>query len=105
MIDRGIEPRRRRVGITDADDLAWVDRRLTTQPVATYVDKLVLKNPPRNGLPSTFIDCYQPAPPSINKSKVRVQGERGWTYRKLATGHDCMATVPSALAELLLAAG
>jgi hypothetical protein len=42
-------------GITDADDLAWVDRHLTPHPVATYVDKLELKNPPRNGLPSTFI--------------------------------------------------
>jgi len=92
-------------GITDADDLAWVDRRLTPHPVVTYTDKLVLKNPPRNGVPSTFIDCYQPALASISRSKAKVQAEQGWTYRKLATGHDCMVTAPRALADLLLAIG
>jgi pimeloyl-ACP methyl ester carboxylesterase len=91
-------------GITAADDLAWVDRRLTPHPVATYVDKLALKHPPRNGLRSTFIDCYQPSLASIDRSKVKVQAEQGWIYQKLATAHDCMVTAPSALADLLLTA-
>ena len=90
-------------GITEPRDLDWVDRRLTPHPLLTYVDPLALRNPARNAISSTYIDCFQPPLASLNTSKARVQAQAGWTYQRLETGHDCMVTAPSMLAQLLQA--
>jgi pimeloyl-ACP methyl ester carboxylesterase len=52
-------------GISDATQAAWVERRLTPHPFATYTSLLRLAHPVGNGLPTSYIICaapiYQPA--------------------------------------------
>jgi pimeloyl-ACP methyl ester carboxylesterase len=86
---------------------AWVARRMTPHPLATYEERLVLRNPViGNGLPCTYIACTDPLYAPLAAVRQRVQGFIAdglpWSWREIATGHDAMVTAPEALAELLL---
>lgn len=94
----------RAFGITDAADTDWVMRRMTPQPVGTYLQPLILQAPLGNGLPKTYIECTVDPIATLEPTKARVRADAGWTYRRLATGHDAMITAPRELADLLTAA-
>lgn len=90
-------------GLSDPEQVAWVNRRMTPMPLKAYETPLVLKNTPGGSLPKRFIRCVQPALPNIEPS-ARYAQEHGWTYLELHTGHDAMVSMPDALTNLLLAA-
>ena len=54
-------------------------------------------------VPRTFVDCTDPAWPSIAPMRRRVRAEPGWRVVEIATGHDAMVSAPRALADVLLA--
>jgi pimeloyl-ACP methyl ester carboxylesterase len=83
-------------------DRDWVNRRQTPQPFAVYQQPLHFDAGRVAALPRTFIDCTQPALPTIAVSRVRVRSEPGWQVLEMQTGHDPMVSEPQALAELLL---
>lgn len=87
-------------GLTGADR-DWVNRRQTPQPLGVYQDKLQFDAAAVASLPRTFIDCTQPALPTIAVMRQRVRTEPGWTVHELATGHDPMVSAPAELARLL----
>lgn len=88
-------------GLTDPDDLAWVARRLTPQPLRSYSEPFGLRAPLGNGLPVSYVCCTDPPYPAIHSAHTIVRRE-GWVWRELATGHDAMITAPDAtVAELL----
>jgi pimeloyl-ACP methyl ester carboxylesterase len=89
-------------GVTDPDDAAWVNRRMTRQPLATYTQPLRLARGGAANFPCAYIDCANPASPSFVDTKKRIQSDRDWMYFALQTGHDAMVTVPRELAEILL---
>jgi pimeloyl-ACP methyl ester carboxylesterase len=89
-------------GVTEPADVAWVARRMTPQPVGTYLQPLLLKAPLGNGLPKTFIDCTVDPIATLEPGKARVRADASWKVRTLACGHDAMIVAPDALAELLL---
>jgi pimeloyl-ACP methyl ester carboxylesterase len=89
-------------GVKEPADAAWVARRMTPQPVGTYLQPLLLKAPLGNGLPKTYIDCTVEPIATLERGKARVRADAGWKLRTLATGHDAMVTAPGPLAELLL---
>lgn len=88
-------------GLTDPDDLAWVERRLTPHPLRTYAEPFELRGPLGNGLPVTYISCTDPpfAPVAVGHPIVR---REGWNWVELATGHDAMISAPDLLAAELL---
>ncbi|SEJ59874.1 MULTISPECIES: alpha/beta hydrolase family protein [unclassified Variovorax] len=88
-------------GVKDPADAAWVARRLTPQPVGTYLQPLLLKAPLGNGLPRTYIECTGDPIATLEPTKARVRADAGWQLRTLATGHDAMVTAPGPLADLL----
>lgn len=88
-------------GVHDAADAAWVARRLTPQPVGTYLQPLVLESPLGNGIAKTYIDCTREPMANLAAGKTRVRDDRSWTLRSLDAGHDAMVTAPSELAALL----
>lgn len=88
-------------GVTAAADAAWVQRRMTPQPVGTYLQPLQLKSPLGNGLPKTYIDCTVDPIATLEPTKARVRADAAWQTRKLATGHDAMVTAPGPLSALL----
>ncbi len=87
-------------GVTQPDDIAFVESRLTPHPFATFTTPLHLSRPPGNGLPLAYIRCTDPVyPPAVAMhERARIAG---WQIADLATGHDAMVTAPAATADLL----
>jgi pimeloyl-ACP methyl ester carboxylesterase len=91
-------------GVTEPDDVAWMERRLTPQPMRTYRDPVRLANPLGNGLACTYLACINPPYPVVRNSHEQARSREDWTYHELPTGHDAMIMAPSLVIEALLGA-
>jgi pimeloyl-ACP methyl ester carboxylesterase len=89
------------LGVTDPADAAWLTRRMTPQPFATFTTPTQLAHPLANGRPATYIRCTSPAYAPMADSAARAKAMPGWSYVELATGHDAMVTAPGELAAIL----
>ncbi|WP_433506485.1 alpha/beta fold hydrolase [Pseudonocardia halophobica] len=88
-------------GVTDPDDVAWVERRMTPHPLRSYREPLALDGPLGAGLPVTYVHCTQPVYPVLASSRQVVK-DQGWEWRDLPTGHDAMVTDPEGTVAALL---
>jgi pimeloyl-ACP methyl ester carboxylesterase len=84
-------------------DRDWVNARMTVQPLSVYQDRLPFDAQRLASLPRTFIDCTNPALPTISVMRQRVRHEPGWRVLELACGHDPMVNMPGPLSKMLLA--
>lgn len=84
-------------GVTDPDDVAWVRSMLGDESLRCYQQPVRMDDPALAAVPRTHIHCVGHAPAGVERRPVT--GGRVW---ELDSGHDCMVTVPDALAELLL---
>jgi pimeloyl-ACP methyl ester carboxylesterase len=91
-------------GVTDPGDVAWVERRMTPQPLRVYQDTISLRNPVGNGLPCTYIACTDPAYPPAERSRRWALGRADWDLREIPTGHDAMITDAALLTTTVLEA-
>ena len=92
-------------------DYDWVKRRLTAHPGHTYEARLEFDVARVAAVPRTFVNCTQPALPTIDAIRPRMADPKFWggAWRagggaqvvELATGHDPMVTRPAELAQLL----
>jgi pimeloyl-ACP methyl ester carboxylesterase len=86
-------------GIVDPDDAAWVNRRMTAQPLKTFEDAVVLQH----------------ALPPVRTSFVRTEFEiawgprmtdlaeaNDWALHRWDMGHDAMIIDPRKVADLLM---
>jgi len=89
-------------GITDPEQQAWLQRRLTPHPLATYREKLRLQGPPGNGLPMHYVVCNAPPYETISPYAARAAAA-GLVMHDLAAPHDAMVTHPKETADLLIA--
>jgi len=89
-------------GVREPRDVEWVARRMTPQPVGTYLQPLLLQAAIGNGLARTYIDCTVDPIATLAPAKALARREPGWKVRTLATGHDAMVTAPGPLADMLL---
>ncbi len=87
-------------GVTDLDQVAYMERMLTPHPLATCTTPLQLDGPPGNGLPVHYIACTEPDYPPMVAMHKRAQ-EAGWPISELTTGHAAMMTAPLETADLL----
>ncbi|MCX7962501.1 MAG: alpha/beta fold hydrolase [Burkholderiales bacterium] len=90
-------------GLADPRDLAWVGRRLTPHPFATFDQTVRWGGPIGAGLPKVYLDCRDPVYPALEAVKARYRGRPGWTFETLAAGHDAMVGAPDETARRLLA--
>lgn len=88
-------------GVKDPADAAWVQRRMTPQPVGTYLQPLILRAPLGNGLPKTYIECNVDPISTLEPTKARIRADPGWQVRTLASGHDAMIIAPGPLSDML----
>jgi pimeloyl-ACP methyl ester carboxylesterase len=84
-------------------DRDWVARRLTPQPGGVYDAPVTFDERAWLAMPRTFIDCHDPALPSMAGMRERVRAQPGWTVVEMATGHDAMISAPEQLVAALLA--
>jgi hypothetical protein len=89
-------------GITDRDDIAWVDRRLTPHPLRTYSDPFEIRHPLGNGLPCSYLACTDPPYAPVAASHEQAQARLDWSWQELSTGHDAMITAPDLLVNRLM---
>lgn len=88
-------------GITDSSTVKWTDERLTSQPLKTFTQPLVLKHPIGNHLPLIYIACRNPELPVLEQFADQAKRSKAWKYYELNTGHDAMISMPAELATLL----
>lgn len=88
-------------GVTNAQDVKWVNERLTNQPFSTFTQPLILKHPFGNHLPLTYIACTNPELRAIKPFADETMASKEWKYLQLKTGHDAMITMPVELAQML----
>ncbi|MFI8875746.1 alpha/beta hydrolase [Streptomyces sp. NPDC055243] len=94
-------------GVTDPADLVWLRGMLSDQPVRCLQQSVRLDNPAMGAIPQAHIHCTAGGPAGFTRRPVPATQPNGtpslvW---ELATGHDCMITEPTRLAELLLKLG
>lgn len=88
--------------IDDPALAAWTHRQLTPHPLRCYTDAPVVRNPPGNGLPITYIACVEPLYPVSSPSHARMRALPGVDWRELKAGHNCPISAPELLAGELL---
>ena len=88
-------------GLTDPEQIAWVESRLTPQAFASFTERLVLRNPPGNGIAQTYILCTRPPYPSVARSAAWAQAQPDWSFVEFEACHDAMIEKPRELAALL----
>jgi pimeloyl-ACP methyl ester carboxylesterase len=87
-------------GVTDPDDIAWLEARLTPHPWKCFTQPLRLTNEAAvRAIPQSVICCTSTLPTRdpARMAPARAAG-RVWD---IDTGHDLMITEPEAVAELL----
>jgi pimeloyl-ACP methyl ester carboxylesterase len=84
-------------------DRDWLLRRQVPHPFGMYRVPLHYDGALLAALPRLFVDCTQPAYPTIDAMRKRVRELPGWQVVELATGHFPMVTQPELLARYLLA--
>lgn len=89
-------------GVTDPEQAAWVNRRLTPQPAGTYTSPAKMSNPVGNGRPVTFIRATSPRFGSVDQYEELAKKQPGWQLLEIATAHDTMVIKPAETANLLL---
>ena len=89
-------------GVTDPGDVAWLERRMTLQPIGTYTQTFVLRQPLGNGVPKTYIECTSTPIAALEPFKRQVRDSKEWVVRPLASGHDAMVVASEALSNMLL---
>jgi pimeloyl-ACP methyl ester carboxylesterase len=76
--------------------------RAAAQPLQTYLQPIRLTNAAASKVPRTFIRCTNPRSTILDHVVERLQGEPGWRYRELASGHGAVLQAPRELTALLL---
>jgi pimeloyl-ACP methyl ester carboxylesterase len=89
-------------GVTETQDAAWLQRRLTAHPLNSYQVPIRLGHPLGNGVNKTYIACTDPAYEALVPTHEWVRRQNGWQYLEFASGHDAMVIRPEALASVLL---
>lgn len=87
-------------GLT-GEDAAWLRRRQVPHPFGPYDDPLHFDARAWAALPRTFIDCPNPALPTIDASRRRAGSQPGWHWATIDTGHCPMVSKPDALVDAL----
>jgi len=95
----------RRYGVTDAADRAWINARMTAQPLKTYQDPSGSTDRAWSH-PGLFIECVPSAlePHLLERARARSDADPQIGYRVLAASHNAMVTAPDELTALLIKA-
>jgi pimeloyl-ACP methyl ester carboxylesterase len=90
-------------GVSDPADLAWVNSKVTPQPIKTYQDHLG-STERAWAHPSTYIECTASSLPGaeVEWQRARSQGSSRHRFHQIDAPHDAMITHPQQVAALLL---
>lgn len=90
-----------RQGMTDPQEIAWVEGRRNPQPIGTFKEKVSLKGNYRGK--KTYIFCSSYSPTSFSAFAAATKADKAWQYHELPTHHYPQISMPRELAALLTA--
>lgn len=85
-----------------ATDAEWLRRRHVPHPFGMYQEPLNYDAELLQHVARLFIDCTEPAYPTIAPMRQRVRETPGWGVTEIRTGHFPMITEPEQLASELV---
>jgi len=88
-------------GITDPQELAWLQSRRNPQPIGTMKEKVSLQGNYRGA--RSYIFCSGYSPTSFAPFAAALKGDKAWRYHELATHHYPQMSMPRELAAILTA--
>lgn len=89
-------------GLLDPAAAAWVDARLTAQPLRTFTQPTRLRDPAAARPPRSYVHSTAgPLAPSFAGFAERYRQAPGWSFHEVDSGHDAMLTAPQQLACLI----
>lgn len=94
-------------GVTDPVLAAWINSKMTPQPVATYTEAVPAGNGRSRLIPRVFIHCTgNPATtPDVFGPFAAKASQAGWPVREIASGHFALLTAPADVVSALLPLG
>lgn len=95
-------PRLEALGLTEPDDVAFEEGRLTPQPFSVYSTALQLDNPIGNGLPATYVRAVEPEFAAVSSSFEWVRANTSWHIEELQSGHCALVSEPDKVVKILL---
>ena len=88
-------------GMTDKDELAWIEGRRNPQPAGTFKERIVMKNTPFSN--RAYIFCSGYSPTTFAPFAAAIKGDKAWRYHELPTHHYPQISMPRELAAFLTA--
>jgi pimeloyl-ACP methyl ester carboxylesterase len=92
-------------GLSDPEQIAWVNSKITPQPIKTYTDK---SGPTDRAWahPGTVIECNPTRLPAedLRRQLIRAESDARFRHRRIQTCHEPMITDPGELTDLLVEA-
>jgi pimeloyl-ACP methyl ester carboxylesterase len=86
-------------GVTDKNDIEWVDAKLSAQPIQTFLQPVTLNEVPSNTIKKVYIKGSSPSKhfgEAAERAKIK-----GYQYFELQKGgHDVMVSDPDALVKI-----
>ncbi len=83
-------------------DRAWVDSKLTPQPIGVYVQPIKLTGAREKVAKKTYIRAPIYPQPSFDKAYAATKADPSWRTYEVLCGHDVMVDMPERLVEILL---
>lgn len=83
-------------------DRAWVDSKVTPQPVSVALQKIRLSGALENVPSRTYVRATGYPNPTFDRYLAEAKQKRGWQTFEVLCGHDIMVDRPAALADVLL---
>jgi pimeloyl-ACP methyl ester carboxylesterase len=86
-------------GMTDRDDVAWIEGRRNPQPAGTFKEKISLKGSYKGK--RVYIFCSGYSPTTFAPFGAATKADKAWRYHELPTHHYPQISMPRELAALL----
>ena len=83
-------------------DRAWVDAKLTPQPVAVQLQKLRVTGALERVQRKAYVRAMGYPNPTFDNVLAMVKARTGWQTHEVNSGHDVMIDQPAALAKILM---
>ena len=86
-------------GVTNTDDISWMNRHLSPMPWHTHDQPIAINNPKAKKIPTSYVSCTEYKDFHFMAQKAKLQLVRD--YHELKSGHDAMIIVPNELVQIL----
>lgn len=84
------------VGVTEPDDVQWLQRRLRPHPLRTWLDPIALPHGGHAGIRKTYVMAANPPTTAMGYPRMAEAARAGgeWICHEIDCGHDMMVVDP-----------